>query len=177
MTHRPSTVSPEPSSEESGGDRGTVVLRRFLRHPPARVWKALTDPDSVRQWFLTTARIDGRKGGRVDLVTGPSQVHATGRILAWEPPRLYEYQWNVAPKDDRQYGGERTVVRWELTPRDGGTLLVLTHRDLTKNAARVFNLGMQAFLDRLEAQLDSRPLPDWEGRIREIRTFESGRTA
>jgi len=146
----------------------TLVIRRFFRHSPAVVWNAISDPDQVRQWFLTSARIDGKVGGSVDLVTGPTRVHATGRILAWEPPRLYEYQWNVAPQEGREFGGEETVVRWELTPHEGGTLLVLSHRDLTQGTAKIFDLGMQAFLDRLEALMDGCSLPDWETRIREI---------
>jgi uncharacterized protein YndB with AHSA1/START domain len=162
------------SSVEIRGDRATLILRRFLRHPPRVVWDALTDPEQVRQWFLTAARIDGRVGGTVDLITGPTRVHATGQILSWDPPHVYEYEWNVRPEDDHQYGGEQTVVRWELTPQDGGTLVVVTHRDLTKNTARIFELGMQAFLNRLDALLDGRALPDWEEQIREIRGASSG---
>lgn len=165
-SHRPKAA---PSSLEVHGDHATLVLRRFLRHPPARVWDALTDPEQIREWFLTTARGDGRVGGSVDLVTGPNGVHATGRILAWDPPRLYEYEWNVVPGEGAIFGGERTVVRWELTPHEGGTWLVLTHRDLTPRTAEVFHLGLPTFLDRLEALLDGRPLPDFEQRVREAR--------
>jgi uncharacterized protein YndB with AHSA1/START domain len=173
VSAHPHSVRTGSSSLKVEGDRATIVLRRFLRHPPSVVWDALTDPDQVREWFMTAARHEGRAGGTVDLVTGPTHVHATGRILAWDPPRLYEYEWNVAPEEDHQFGGERSVVRWELTPAEGGTLLVVSHRDLTKGTAKVFNLGMQVFLERLEAQLDGRPLPDWEARIREIRVASS----
>jgi uncharacterized protein YndB with AHSA1/START domain len=123
---------------------------------------------------MTSSRTDGRVGGNVDFVTGPTRVHATGRILGWDPPRLYEYEWNVASQVDHQFGGEESVVRWELTPQEGGTLLVVSHRDLTKATAKVFHLGMQAFLDRLEAQLEGQSLPDWEARIREIHGPSSG---
>lgn len=149
--------------------RATLTFRRFLRHPPATVWKAITDPQELKRWFLTTAQVDGRVGGRVDLVTGPSQVHATGRILAWDPPHLYEYEWNVPPDGTRLFPGERSVVRWELTPQEGGTVVVLTHRGLTKGTADVFRMGLPTFLERLECQLDGRPLPDWESRVNAVR--------
>jgi uncharacterized protein YndB with AHSA1/START domain len=137
-----------------------LVFRRHLNHPPERVWNAITEPDEIRSWMVTEARIDGRPGGTVELVTGPNRVHSTGRIREWEPPRLFEYEWNVPPSEYAPKG-EAAIVRWELRPDPEGTLLVLTHRHLTRTTARVFSRGFRGFLDRLAAQLDGRPLPEW----------------
>lgn len=145
----------------------TLVFRRFFRHPPEDIWEAITNPEMVQQWFLTKVEHPGRVGGRIDLTTGPRSVRATGRILAWEPPRLYEYEWNTSEKN-HPFPGEHSVIRWELIRREGGTSVVLTHRDLTKRTARVFGHGIPAFLDRMRALLDGRPLPDWERRVAEL---------
>ncbi|HTM44394.1 MAG TPA: hypothetical protein VL137_05535, partial [Polyangiaceae bacterium] len=32
------------------GDRWTLILVRELRHPPAKVWLALTDPVHLQEW-------------------------------------------------------------------------------------------------------------------------------
>src|SRR6266571_1252313 len=32
------------------GEKWTLVLVRELSHPPAKVWKALTDPEHLREW-------------------------------------------------------------------------------------------------------------------------------
>jgi uncharacterized protein YndB with AHSA1/START domain len=32
------------------GDRWTLVLVRESRHPPTKVWQALTDPAQLREW-------------------------------------------------------------------------------------------------------------------------------
>src|SRR5450432_3970735 len=32
------------------GEKWTLVLVRDLPHPPAKVWKALTDPEHLREW-------------------------------------------------------------------------------------------------------------------------------
>src|SRR5512132_1420825 len=32
------------------GEKWTLVLVRDLRHSPAKVWKALTDPEHLREW-------------------------------------------------------------------------------------------------------------------------------
>lgn len=149
------------------GDHATLSFERRLRHPPEAVWSALTDPKQLREWFMTAAKIDGRPGGSVDMVSGPAGFHWTGQVLAWEPPHLYEYEWNVEPRAELPQG-ERSVVRWELSPVEGGTLLKLTHRRLTKPTALGFAPGTHAFLDRLEAHLDQAPLPHWMQRYGEV---------
>jgi len=156
-------------SLEPDGERATLVLRRFLRHSPEVVWKAITDPEQIRQWNMSTVVVEGRPEGRVDYVVGDSWVHATGRILTWDPPRVYEHEWNVRGGEGRLRSDERTVVRWELSPQPGGTLLVLTHRGLTRRVAEVFQHGLPGFLDRLEALVDGRPLPDWDEAVKASR--------
>ena len=169
MSRRRVTGRSPPCSMEVDGEYATLVLHRFLRHPPEVVWRAITEPGQLREWFLTTAVVEGRPGGKVDLVTAPSRVHATGRILTWDPPRVYEHEWNVVREGGPLRSGEQSVVRWELSPREGGTLLVLTHRGLTRATAEVFQHGLPGFLDRLGAQLDGRPLPDWMRAVVESR--------
>lgn len=161
-----------PSSFERHGEKATLVFERQLRHSPESVWKAITDPQEMAQWCLTTGEIEGRVGGRLDLTTGPMRVHSSGRVLVWDPPRRFEYEWNVDPGPSYPEG-EHAVVSWELVAREGGTRLVLTHRDLTVRAAHVFEHGLVGFLDRLQAQLDHRPLPDWWERVKELRSAGS----
>ena len=153
----------DPVSIEVEGEKATLIFRRRLRHPPEVVWQALTDPKALRQWFLTDATIEGRVGGRVDLIQGPYRAHATGHVLAWDPPRLLEYDTHVAPQE-RLPEGIDGVIRWELLPQAGGTLLVLTFRGLSKPLATTFAGGLKGFLARLEAQLDGRTLPEWQPR-------------
>ncbi|MFL5468934.1 MAG: polyketide cyclase, partial [Gemmatimonadaceae bacterium] len=35
--------------QKKEGDTWTLVLVRDLRHPPAKVWEALTDPEQLRE--------------------------------------------------------------------------------------------------------------------------------
>lgn len=151
------------------GDHATLVFRRVYRHPPERVWDAIATPEGLREWLMCThAVIDGRVGGRIELVSGPPGYHSTGAILAWDPPRLLEYEWNVAPVPEMPQG-ERATFRYELTPEGDATHVVVTYRRITRRTARGFLPGLHAFLDRLEAQLDARALPDWLQRFAELR--------
>ncbi len=150
----------EPVSIEIEGEKATLIFRRLLRHPPEVVWKAITDPEELRQWFMATATIEGRVGGKVDMIQGPYRAHGTGRVRVWNPPRLLEYDFQGAPGGNLPAGLDG-VLRWELIPQVGGTLLVLTFRGLSKPIATTLAGGVKGFLVRLEAQLDQRPLPEW----------------
>jgi uncharacterized protein YndB with AHSA1/START domain len=144
------------------GDYATLKYERRLAHPREVVWKAITDPKELAEWMYTKAVIDGRNGGTIDFVTRPGGFHTTGRILLWDPPRVFEHESHTAPHPQLPYGEVDTVIRWELV-RDGdsATILTLTFSRLTKPTALDFAPGMHAFLDRLAAQLDNRALPDW----------------
>ena len=149
------------------GERAMLVFRRRFPHPPERVWKALTDPSELSRWYMTKASIDPRVGGEVDFLAGPSQLHVTGRILTWEPPRGFEHEWKVAPRGELP-SGEDALIRWELRPDGEGTVLHLEHRNLNRETALGFAPGTHSFLDRLEAQLEGEPLPGWQERYSQV---------
>jgi uncharacterized protein YndB with AHSA1/START domain len=160
-------VSPVGSVEYDGG-HATLTFSRWVGHPPEDVWSAITDPKQLQRWYMTRAVITEGKGGSIDFISGPSHFHATGRILRWDPPRLLEHEWKVEPRPELP-SGEDSVVRWELSPDGEGTRITLTHQRLTGRTATGFAPGVHAFLDRLEAQLSGEPIPDWMGRVVEVR--------
>lgn len=168
---------PSPAGQVSfEGGRATLTFQRRLSHPPEAVWQALTDPKQLSQWYMMQAAIDGRRGGSIDFSSGPGEYHVTGRIRAWEPPRLLEYEWKIRPRLGMP-SGEDALVRWELV-RDGReTLLTLSHRNLTRQTALGVAPATHALLDRLAAQLDGRPLPDLRHRFAEVQGQYPARTA
>jgi uncharacterized protein YndB with AHSA1/START domain len=93
------------------GEKWTLILVRELRHPPEKVWRALTEPAHLREWAPFEA--DGSLGavGTVNLTwAGTQQVSAT-RVTRSDAPNVLEY-------------GD---IRWELEALDGGTRLTLWH--------------------------------------------------
>ncbi len=99
------------------GSRWTLVFVRQLRHPPSKVWLALTDPSSLREWAPFDADRSLGSTGAVKLtpVGGTTQEAFESEVRHAEAPRLLEYTWG----DD--------VVRWELEPIESGTRLTLRH--------------------------------------------------
>ena len=150
------------------GDTATLIFTRVLHHTPEHVWDAIATSEGLADWLMgSDVRIDGRPGGTVEMVSGAGRYHSKGTILNWDPPHLFEYEWNVAPVPEMPLG-EHAIFRYELSPQEGSTLLTVTYRRITKPTASGFLPGLHAFLDRLEAQLDGRPLPDWQNRFNEL---------
>lgn len=84
----------------------------------------------------------------------------TGRILTWDPPRVFEHEWHIDPHPQLPDGEFDSVIHWELVEDAGSTLLTVTQRRLIKGTALGFATGMHAFLDRLATYLDHKVLPN-----------------
>ena len=141
-----------------------IAFERRLRHPVETVWAALADPAERSAW-LGPGTLDHRVGGQVSIATGPptpsQQRVMTGRVLAWDPPRVLEHEW-------LQPGLDTSVVRYELEPDTSGTILRLTHRRSVSPVATGGRAGWHAYLDRLTAHLDGLPVPEWANRRAEV---------
>src|SRR5215472_15318640 len=122
-------------------DGTNVRFERILPAPVARVWWFLSDPEGMAAW-LTRGELEPRTGGRVELHWESGDVEH-GEVTRWEPDRVLEYTWSA--------GGERSLVRYELTQHGEGTLLVLTHERLAPNRLAGYAAGWDAHLAMLVA--------------------------
>jgi uncharacterized protein YndB with AHSA1/START domain len=107
--------------------------------PIERVWKALTTPDLIKQWFFgVDTETDWRKGSPI-VHRGEYQgrpYEDRGVILDIEPPsRLIHSHWSpVSGLPDAPENHE--VVAWELSERDGGTELTISESNLASEEAK-----------------------------------------
>ncbi|HEX9336509.1 MAG TPA: SRPBCC domain-containing protein [Pseudonocardiaceae bacterium] len=118
-----------------GRTDSAIRTETFYRHPPARVWRALTDPEALAAWLMPND-FAPELGHRFTFRTEPVPPYFDGivhcEVIELDPPKALAYTWCGMP-------GMNTVMRWELTEteRDGipGTLLVGVHSgfDLTEN--------------------------------------------
>lgn len=93
------------------GDRVGTRYERTLAHPPEKVWRALTESDHLRHWFPADIIGERGAGAEVRFRFWPEAVERAdaelteagidtedpdlpGRILTWEPPRLFEFLWD-----------------------------------------------------------------------------------
>ena len=62
-------------------------------------------------------------------------------------------------------GEAESIVRFELSPQEAGTLLVVDHRLLGGDHATGYAAGWHAHLDRLDDLLSGRPGRSWDERF------------
>jgi uncharacterized protein YndB with AHSA1/START domain len=148
------------------GGYATLRYKRHLSHRREKVWNAITDPKELAGWMNTKAVIDGHNGGTIDFVNAVSGFHTIGRILVWDPQQIFEHEWHIAPNPSLPDGEPESIIRWELEKDgDSNVLLALTHSRLTRSTSGNFAPGWHAYLDRLEASLSNKKLPDWSQRF------------
>ncbi|WP_419993169.1 SRPBCC family protein [Streptomyces boninensis] len=149
--YRPSPLA--PAGFEPDGDRWTLVFTRDLRHPPAKVWAALTEPGQLAAWAPYTADRDLNRTGAATftMIDDEHPQDLAADVVRAEEPALLEYT----------FGGDR--LRWILEPTPAGTRLTLRHtvagRDWLPKAAA----GWHICLDVAERLLDGNPIPPIRG--------------
>ncbi|HEY2766710.1 MAG TPA: SRPBCC domain-containing protein [Solirubrobacteraceae bacterium] len=121
--------------------RPAVRLERLLPDPPATVWRALTDRERLRSWFPSDVIVEGGRwvaGAAITFPFPPEIIDMTliGRVLEVDEPNVLVFTWG----DD--------ALRFELTPHEGGTRLVLIDELPASGAARNA-AGWDTCLDRL----------------------------
>ena len=144
MTER-EQYTPGPASGaqiRKDGEKWTLILVRELRHPPEKVWQALTDPVHLREW--APFEVNGSLGSagttlKLTWVGTPTPVETT--VTRADAPKVLEY-------------GD---IRWELEAFGGGTRLTLWHsidrRFISWGAA-----GWHICFDVLERLLAGEPI-------------------
>jgi uncharacterized protein YndB with AHSA1/START domain len=118
-----------------------------LRHAPARVWRALTDPAHLSEWAPFDADRNLAALGPVKLSTvgTPAPQVSETTVKRAEAPRLLEYSW----------GGSN--LRWELEPLGSGTRLTLWH-NIDRNFISWGAAGWHVCFDVLDRLLADKPI-------------------
>jgi uncharacterized protein YndB with AHSA1/START domain len=129
------------------GEKWTLILVRELHHPPEKVWKALTDPASLREWAPFDA--DGSLGtvGTVNLTTvgAPALQVSETKVTRADAPKVLEYNWGAQD------------IRWELEAFGGGTRLTLWH-NIDRRFISMGAAGWHICFDVLDHLLSRAPI-------------------
>jgi len=126
---------------QKDGEKWTLVLERELRHPPAKVWEALTDPEQLREWAPFDSDRNLGAVGTAKLSTfGAPQVSET-HVKRADAPRVLEYDWG---------GGD---IRWELEPLGGGGTRLTLWAQIDRRYIAMGAAGWHICLDVLDQLL------------------------
>jgi uncharacterized protein YndB with AHSA1/START domain len=101
-----------------------VRVVRDYPHPPAKVWRALTEPDLIARWGMRVEGFSTEPGARFKFFGTPNRAwrgFIECEMLEAHAPSRLRYSWI-----DRD-GGSPTYVTWQLAPNAGGTRLTFEH--------------------------------------------------
>ena len=140
------TPGPAAGAEiQKDGDKWTLVLVRELRHPPAKVWKALTEPEHLRAWAPFDADHSLGAVGTATLSTVGTPYVSETQVKRADPPKVLEYSWG---------GGD---LRWQLDATGGGTRLTLWH-NINRGYIAMGAAGWHVCFDVLDRFLADQPI-------------------
>jgi uncharacterized RmlC-like cupin family protein/uncharacterized protein YndB with AHSA1/START domain len=141
-----------------------VRFERLLSAPIERVWQRLATPEGLATW-LAQASLEPRPGAAIELRFDIDEMPerrqrgaiVRGAITDYAPPRLIAYGWSVVPSDPAAAPIPDSHVTFELVPRGDQTLLVLTHRRVSREICALVGAGWHSHLAALDARLSDRP--------------------
>jgi uncharacterized protein YndB with AHSA1/START domain len=128
----------------------TVVIERVFPHPPAKLWRALTESPLLAQWLMNNdfEPVPGRKFQfRADPVPNWNGI-IDCEVLIVDPLKQLSYSWGAM--------GLGSVVLFTLTPEDGGTHVRMEHSGFRPDQQAAYKgatYGWQKFLGNLEKVL------------------------
>jgi uncharacterized protein YndB with AHSA1/START domain len=137
-------------------EQPSLSIVRKLDAAPAKVWRAITEPEMLKQWMapsdafkIPVAEGDVRVGGRYHIVmhAPDGEVHDVSGVYREIVPNkklVYTWAWKSTPERE-------SVVTIELRAAGGGTELTLRHEQFADEATRDHhNQGWTGCLARLE---------------------------
>jgi uncharacterized protein YndB with AHSA1/START domain len=136
-----------------------IERKILLKAPRSRVWRALSDAAEFGAWFGVDFRGKAFVAGKPvqGKVTYPGYEHVVMevQIERMEPERLLSWRWHPAAIDTSvDYSDEpTTLVVFELTEVDGGTLLTVVESGLDgiplARRATVFRLNSSGWDEQM----------------------------
>ena len=138
-------------------DTQSVLIERFVPHPPEKVWRALTQAPLLEEWLLPND-FQAVTGHRFNF-RAPARPGWDGSItcevLTVEAHERLAYTWHVF--GEQATDGLKTVVTWTLTPTVDGTRVRMEQSGFRPDQAQASGgatYGWTKFINGLERVLE-----------------------
>ena len=134
-------------------EEAAIRFDRVLSAPPEKSWAFLTEPSRLAQWY-GEGIIEGREGGRIELMGG----HIRGVVTGWRPHQFFAHPWNAFAPGETHSSWPVTYLEFDLAEDGARTKLRLTHRPVPARMQPQTMMGWRTFLDMLETAILGRPV-------------------
>jgi uncharacterized protein YndB with AHSA1/START domain len=141
-------------------NKRTIQQSYTVASPKEMVFKALTDPKVLSQWWMTNSQSNPKAGGSFEYVwefNNPAQNgKQAGEYLEIVPYQKIRYPWEAGDNG----GKHNTTVEFTLRDAPEGTLLELAHAGYESGGDwdQVYEMTAQAwgfFLGNLKSYLEN----------------------
>jgi uncharacterized protein YndB with AHSA1/START domain len=107
-----------PGSTHGGVADLTIECEVLIEAPAEVVWRTITEPDQIAQWFADRVQLDLQSGGAGTLVfENKATAQATTAALvvaAVDPPRRFSFRWGH-PEGEVPVPGNSVLVEFTLS--------------------------------------------------------------
>jgi uncharacterized protein YndB with AHSA1/START domain len=110
-------------ADTRSADTRSIVVERTMPHPPAKIWRALTQAPLVAEWLMQNdfePTVGHRFNFRATPMPGWNGV-TDCEVLVVEPPTRLVYSWNAS--GEQAADGLKTLVTWTITATANGSLV------------------------------------------------------
>ena len=124
-----------PVDTTARGQTDSISFEFDLRHPPEKVWRALTDPALLAEWLLPVFELALEPGAAFMFKTQPYpgwDGTVNCQMVEIDPHRKLSYRWVVGNMEID------TVVTFTLAPTSSGTRLSLVQSGFTPDQKQNF---------------------------------------
>jgi uncharacterized protein YndB with AHSA1/START domain len=128
----------------------SLVIEKELPHPPAKVWRALTQGELIKDWLMDNdfQPVVGHKFNFRATPMPQWNGVIDCEVLVVEPDKKLSYSWGSM--------GLASVVAWTLVATSGGTLVRMEQSGFRPDQEANYqgaNYGWQKFIGGLERVL------------------------
>ncbi|WP_373230893.1 SRPBCC family protein [Cohnella sp.] len=120
----------------------------FIECRPETLFSFFTDPDKLVRWMGRHVLLEPSIGGKYRIDVNGSDI-AMGEYKEIVPNEKIVMTWGWEKSKLVPPGS--STIEFKLTPKDNGTLLMLTHYDLTESEVSSHQQGWTHYMARLQS--------------------------
>ncbi len=118
----------------------TLVIRRRFPHPPEKLWRMITQPESLARWSPVVPDRPLTTTGPATCRENPGDDPLDASVLIADPPRKLVHRWGPG------------LLEWTITGTTQGAALELRQTLSDHDRAGRYAAGWQVCLGRLAAE-------------------------